>query len=46
MTYAEIKFVMALALYRWSGYVEVPRLNDEPYAHHWLEKKLDPNHSG
>lgn len=28
----------AIALYRRSGYVEVPRFNDEPYAHHWFEK--------
>ncbi len=27
-------------LYRSSGYVEVPRFNDEPYAHHWFEKRL------
>lgn len=24
----------ALARYRRSGYVEVPRFNDDPYAHH------------
>lgn len=30
----------AIALYRRSGYVEVPRFNDEPYAHHWFEKQL------
>jgi len=30
----------ALALYRRSGYVEVPRFNDERYAHHWFEKRL------
>ena len=30
----------AIALYRRSGYVEVPRFNDEPYAHHWFEKRL------
>jgi ribosomal protein S18 acetylase RimI-like enzyme len=28
-------------LYRSSGYLEVPRFNDEPYAHHWFEKTLD-----
>jgi ribosomal protein S18 acetylase RimI-like enzyme len=28
----------AIALYRRSGYVEVPRASDEPYAHHWFEK--------
>ncbi len=31
----------AQALYRSAGYVEVPRFNDEPYAHHWFEKRLD-----
>jgi len=30
----------AIALYRSSGYVEVPAFNDEPYAHHWFEKTL------
>src|SRR5262245_61871701 len=30
----------AIALYRQAGYVEVPRFNDEPYAHHWFEKRL------
>jgi DNA-binding MarR family transcriptional regulator/GNAT superfamily N-acetyltransferase len=30
----------AIALYRSSGYVEVPRFNDEPFAHHWFEKML------
>ncbi|MEI2387286.1 GNAT family N-acetyltransferase [Breoghania sp. JC706] len=30
----------ALALYRSSGYREVPAFNDEPYAHHWFEKDL------
>ncbi|HZX06075.1 MarR family winged helix-turn-helix transcriptional regulator [Kribbella sp.] len=30
----------AIALYRTSGYQEVPRFNDEPYAHHWFEKPL------
>jgi ribosomal protein S18 acetylase RimI-like enzyme len=31
----------AQALYRSSGYVEVPRFNNEHYAHHWFEKTLD-----
>ena len=31
----------AIALYRSSGYVEVDRFNDEPYAHHWFEKRLE-----
>jgi DNA-binding MarR family transcriptional regulator/GNAT superfamily N-acetyltransferase len=30
----------AQALYRGSGYQEVERFNDEPYAHHWFEKQL------
>ena len=30
----------AQALYRKCGYVEVEAFNDEPYAHHWFEKKL------
>lgn len=31
----------AIALYRSAGYREVPRFNDERYAHHWFEKHLD-----
>ena len=30
----------AIALYRTAGYAEVERFNDEPYAHHWFEKRL------
>ncbi|UBU11065.1 MarR family winged helix-turn-helix transcriptional regulator [Nonomuraea gerenzanensis] len=30
----------AVALYRSSGYAEVPAFNDERYAHHWFEKHL------
>ena len=30
----------AIALYRRSGYLEVDPFNDEPYAHHWFEKRL------
>lgn len=30
----------AIALYRSSGYTEVDAFNDEPYAHHWFEKRL------
>lgn len=30
----------AIALYRRSGYVEVPAFNDERYAHHWFEKRI------
>lgn len=31
----------AIALYRASGYREVPAFNTEPYAHHWFEKSLN-----
>ena len=30
----------AIALYRGFGCREVPAFNDEPYAHHWFEKRL------
>jgi DNA-binding MarR family transcriptional regulator/GNAT superfamily N-acetyltransferase len=30
----------AHALYRSEGYREVARFNDNPYAHHWFEKRL------
>ncbi|WP_371405776.1 helix-turn-helix domain-containing GNAT family N-acetyltransferase [Kribbella sp. NBC_00662] len=30
----------AIALYRSSGFEEVPAFNTEPYAHHWFEKSL------
>lgn len=30
----------AIELYRHSGYQEVAAFNDEPYAHHWFEKRL------
>lgn len=30
----------AIALYRRAGYTEVPPFNDEPYAHHWFEKRV------
>lgn len=29
----------AIGLYRSAGYVEVAGFNDEPYAHHWFEKR-------
>jgi DNA-binding MarR family transcriptional regulator len=32
--------VEAIALYRSSGWVEVPPFNDEPFADHWFEKAL------
>jgi DNA-binding MarR family transcriptional regulator/N-acetylglutamate synthase-like GNAT family acetyltransferase len=31
----------AIALYHSAGYVEVPAFNDERYATHWFEKRLD-----
>ena len=27
-------------LYKRAGFVEVERFNDEPYAHHWFQKRL------
>jgi len=30
----------AIELYRSAGYEEVEAFNDEPYAHHWFEKRL------
>lgn len=30
----------AIEMYRRSGYQEVEAFNDEPYAHHWFEKRL------
>jgi DNA-binding MarR family transcriptional regulator/GNAT superfamily N-acetyltransferase len=32
--------VEAIAMYRAAGYVEIPAFNDEPFAHHWFEKRL------
>jgi GNAT superfamily N-acetyltransferase len=34
--------VEAQALYRREGYREIPRYNDNPYAHHWFERNLEP----
>jgi len=31
----------AVEMYRRAGYTEVAPFNDEPYAHHWFEKRLD-----
>lgn len=31
----------AIAMYRSAGYEEVTAFNDERYAHHWFEKRLD-----
>jgi ribosomal protein S18 acetylase RimI-like enzyme len=36
----------AIGLYRASGYREVAAFNNEPYAHHWFEKALDPMPGG
>ena len=30
----------AIHMYRENGYQEVEAFNDEPYAHHWFEKRL------
>jgi len=30
----------AISMYRRSGYVEIEPFNDEPYAHHWFEKRF------
>ncbi len=30
----------AIAMYRSAGYSEVEAFNEEPYAHHWFEKRL------
>ena len=30
----------AINLYRSAGYMEVDAFNDEPYAHHWFEKRI------
>jgi DNA-binding MarR family transcriptional regulator/GNAT superfamily N-acetyltransferase len=30
----------AISLYRSAGYAETAPFNDEPYAHHWFEKRL------
>jgi DNA-binding MarR family transcriptional regulator/GNAT superfamily N-acetyltransferase len=32
--------IEAIRLYRQCGYQEVEAFNDEPYAHHWFEKRL------
>ncbi len=32
--------IEAQSLYKSSGYQEVAAFNDEPYAHHWFEKRL------
>ncbi|MDG1282412.1 MAG: GNAT family N-acetyltransferase [Pseudorhodobacter sp.] len=32
----------AVAFYRRHGWVEIPRYNDNPYAHHWFTRSLGP----
>lgn len=32
----------AIALYRSIGYAEIAAFNDEPFAHFWFEKRLEP----
>ena len=32
--------IEAIGMYRSAGYVEVDAFSDEPYAHHWFEKRL------
>jgi ribosomal protein S18 acetylase RimI-like enzyme len=32
--------IEAIAMYRSAGYEEVAPFNDEPFAHHWFEKRL------
>jgi DNA-binding MarR family transcriptional regulator/GNAT superfamily N-acetyltransferase len=34
--------VEAIGLYRSAGYRERPAFNDEPFADHWFEKRLEP----
>ena len=34
--------VEAIAMYRSAGYGEVPAFNEEPFADHWFEKRLNP----
>ena len=34
--------VEAQAMYRREGYREIVRYNDNPYAHHWFERNLEP----
>jgi DNA-binding MarR family transcriptional regulator/GNAT superfamily N-acetyltransferase len=40
--YTNRSLAEAKAMYRGSGYVEIPRYNDDPYADHWFEKQLAP----
>jgi DNA-binding MarR family transcriptional regulator/GNAT superfamily N-acetyltransferase len=38
--------IEAIRLYTGAGYREVARFNDDPYADHWFEKRLDTGLSG
>jgi DNA-binding MarR family transcriptional regulator/predicted GNAT family N-acyltransferase len=38
--YTNRSLAEAKAMYRGRGYVEIARYNDDPYAHHWFEKRL------
>jgi GNAT superfamily N-acetyltransferase len=38
--------IEAQQLYRSAGYAEVAPFNDERYAHHWFEKRLDQSPNG
>lgn len=38
--------IEAQRLYRSAGYAEVAPFNDERYAHHWFEKRLDQSPNG
>ena len=33
--------IEAQAMYRREGYQEIARYNDNPFAHHWFEKRLE-----
>nr|BFD80885.1 helix-turn-helix domain-containing GNAT family N-acetyltransferase [Streptomyces sp. Xyl84] len=37
---------VARSLYRSCGFQEVAAFNDEPYAHHWFEKRITPMPAG
>jgi DNA-binding MarR family transcriptional regulator len=39
--YTNRSLAEAKAMYRRRGYVEIPRYNDDPYADHWFEKRLE-----
>ena len=36
----------AITMYRAEGYREIPAFNDNPYAHHWFEKRIAPGGRG